>query len=405
MTHLQLHNQLKDAFSLGPPEIPLFDDLTLRNYDFVSNGTKFSGPPPGAPPPDLTERLPQGCDPTDLFLTPDAEIRQNASFRHFVVGPRGAQKASQAIILLHGLNERHWDKYLPMAVHLARALGKSVLLFPTAFHMNRSPALWTDPKAMRAVSQWRKSRHPDVLESSLSNAAISLRLQADPSRFFWSGLQTHDDITALVKTIRQGLHPAFAADATVDFFTYSIGCFIGEILFMADEPGLFADSRLALFCGGPIFSRMRATSKFIIDSKADDSLSAFLLQDLADLPRLGQKDPPLAQALTETAAGRAFLSMITPESHGHHRDSRLRALAGRVMAVGLAKDTVVPPNEIVATLQEGPFGRSKPGIEVTVADPPYPYRHEDPFPALAKHEAPVDSAFNGIMAQVCRFLA
>ncbi|MDR2302243.1 MAG: DUF6051 family protein, partial [Deltaproteobacteria bacterium] len=182
MTHLRLHNHLKEIFSLEPPEIDLTDDLILRNYDFKSSGTKWAGQTPSPPPPDLLKRLGDDrANLADLFEKTDAQIEENEKFRHFVIGPKGPEKASQAIVLLHGLNERFWDKYLPMAVYLARKTKKSVLLFPTAFHMNRSPALWTDAKIMRAVSQWRKTLHPNVQECSLSNVAISYRLQEDPS--------------------------------------------------------------------------------------------------------------------------------------------------------------------------------------------------------------------------------
>ncbi|MDR0621781.1 MAG: DUF6051 family protein [Deltaproteobacteria bacterium] len=398
MTHLRLHNHLKDIFSLAPSEIDWPDELAFRNYDFVSAGTRHSARKPQTPPTDLQGRLPATTNLGDLFTKPDSEIAENVKFRHFVVGPRQEKKSDAAIILLHGLNERFWDKYLPMAAHLTKTTGKSVLCFPTAFHMNRAPALWTDARAMRAVSQWRKLIYPNILECSLSNAAISHRLEEDASRFFWSGLQTYGDIVSLTRSIRAGEHPAFAPGASVDFFTYSIGCYISELLFMANEDNLFSDSRLVLFCGGPVFSRMNAVSKFILDSKADEKLGKFLIENL---PEHRKNDPFLDENLGKTEIGRTFLSMIEPNIGRQLREKRLRGMAGRVKALALELDTVVPAGEVIKTLK-GYKGDIP--ISISVANPDYPYRHEDPFPTLPKHEASVDRWFKLIMDEAANFL-
>ncbi|MDR2386657.1 MAG: DUF6051 family protein [Deltaproteobacteria bacterium] len=401
MSHLSLHNHLKEIFSLEPREIDLTSDLILRNYDFHSSGTKWIGQKPGAPPDDLLKRLgpeAQASQLADLFDKLDPQIDENLNFRYFVIGPKDPPKSSQAIILLHGLNERFWDKYLPMAVYLARNTKKSVLLFPTSFHMNRSPALWTEAKLMRSLSQWRKSLYPDLEEGSLSNAAISFRLQKDPARFFWSGLQMFEDLVALVKAIIAGQHPAFAPNSSIDFFTYSIGTFISEIVFMTNPENLFSKSRLVLFCGGPVFSRMKATSKFIIDSLANHSLSTFLL---TDLKANRQNDPHLDFHLGQTPLGQSFLAMLDLDSGQDYREERLKALSSRILALALEKDSVVPAAEVLRTLQGA---RSQIDIPVSLIKPSYPYRHEDPFPTLAKYESQVDEWFDRIMSQASEFL-
>ena len=61
------------------------------------------------------------------------------------------------LLLFHGLNEKDWDKYLPWAHALARATGKAVLLFPTAFHMNRAMGHWSDHRCMHRASQERRA--------------------------------------------------------------------------------------------------------------------------------------------------------------------------------------------------------------------------------------------------------
>jgi hypothetical protein len=251
---------------------------------------------------------------------------------------------------------------------------------------------------MRAVSQWRKGLYPDVKECSLSNAALSYRLQTDPTRFFWSGLQMFEDLSSLVKSIRQGQHPAFAPNASVDFFTYSIGCFISEIVFMANPENLFSDSRLVLFCGGPVFARMHGTSKFIFDSKANDALASFLIPELSSYR---QKDPHLDYHLGQTEVGQAFLSMIEPNAFQDLRESRLKALSHQIKALALEKDTVVPPAQVINTLKGA---SNNIDIPITVVSPTYPYRHEDPFPTLPKYESQVDEWFDRVMTELGDFL-
>ncbi len=92
-------------------------------------------------------------------------------------------KTNGAIILLHGLNEKDWNKYLPWAYKLMKLTGKQVVLFPIAFHMNRSPAKWIDPRFLRTANKERKQIFPKVANSSFANIALSARHQfAFPTR-------------------------------------------------------------------------------------------------------------------------------------------------------------------------------------------------------------------------------
>ena len=105
--------------------------------------------------------------------------------------------------MLHGFNEKYWDKYLPWAKRLMEQTGKAVVLFPIAFHMNRAPHEWCERRLMHEVSDLRKKTFPDVICSSLVNVAISTRLQAKPQRFVWSGLQTYYDVIRLIRHSRE----------------------------------------------------------------------------------------------------------------------------------------------------------------------------------------------------------
>ena len=47
---------------------------------------------------------------------------------------------------------------------------------------------------MFKLSEQRKARFPHIVDSSLSNVAISMRLHSMPQRFIWSGLQSYYDV-------------------------------------------------------------------------------------------------------------------------------------------------------------------------------------------------------------------
>jgi len=84
------------------------------------------------------------------------------------------------------------------------------------------------------------------------------------------------------------------------------------------------------------------------------------------------------------------------------REERLRCLSDRLLAIGLKQDTVVPPYEIINTLQ-GKY-RDIPS-RVDVLDFPYPYKHEDPFPVLEKISDDVDAGFRRVFDTIGKFLA
>ena len=85
--------------------------------------------------------------------------------------PRERKKNNEAIILLHGLNERTWEKYLTWAEYLTHTTGKPVILFPIAFHMNRTPGLWAIPVAILPWVSKRKEEVANVTNSTFANVA------------------------------------------------------------------------------------------------------------------------------------------------------------------------------------------------------------------------------------------
>ncbi len=321
----------------------------------------------------------------------DIDFRGNGEFRYSLFLPGGSAKARHVIFLLHGLNERHWHKYLPWASRLVELTGAAVLLLPIAFHMNRAPEEWSSPKSMRLVAEEREQHFPAVTASSFANAAISARLQAIPQRFFWSGMQTYHDLLQIIRAIRSGRHPFAMPDAQVDIFSYSIGSFLAQIILMADEEGLTSRSNLFIFCGGPTFDRMYPVSKYIMDSEALIALYAFFVEHLDNEFK---RDPRLAHYFQEHLAGKYFRAMLSNRKLKELRESRLRELGVRVMAVALRKDEVIQPSEVLNTLN-GDF-RDIP-IRVHIMDFPYGYTHVNPFPLQSRGAEEVEHAFAGIM--------
>ena len=390
-----------DSAAEASPD-PAFEGLgvRLRSFELLSAAREFL---PGA----LTYRCPAhglrfdaaaaehgtpAFQPGDGSLhMPDCDIESNFRYRCLVMEPE-AEAPRGVILLLHGLNEKRWDKYLPWALRLVRGTGKAVLLFPISFHMNRTPAPWSDARRMAQVSAERRRAFPTLAGSSLANAAISSRLHLLPQRFFWSGMQAYEDIRALLAALRAGELAGLPAVPYADIFAYSIGGFLAEILLMADEDGLFTASRLFLFCGGPTLDRMNPTSRYILDSEATIALYSFFNQHLDNE---FQRDPRLAHYFGGGhPAGRIFRSMLSYHTLREERERRFGELAGRIRAVALRGDRVIPPGEVLATLQ-GSYHDIP--IPVAVLDFPHPYSHVTPFPADEAHAPAVDDSFTRVM--------
>lgn len=305
----------------------------------------------------------------------DGAVDENRRFRYATFVDSRQTCSRGVILLLHGLNERDWAKYLPWAARLVESTGKAVMMFPIAFHMNRAPSEWRRPRPMRAVSAKRQAASCSIANSSFANAAISTRLGSLPERFCWSGLQTLHDVAQLVDDIRRGKFEHISPDASVDLFAYSIGAFLAEILMMADPAGLFADTKLFMFCGGATLDRMNPNSRYILDSDATIALYSFFLARFDnELRKNARLEHYVNGAHSE---GQYFRAMVNYQEGKVHREPRLRQVGSRIAAFALRSDRVVPANEVIGTLQGN--DRDIP-IQVEVADFPYEYSHMTPFP-------------------------
>lgn len=399
MKYIDLHQSLKTKLNYDASEIVLGGNTVVQNLSFISRHRSIL--PGGAANSDTYEYCaPDSDDESDIINKKDAEITENIRFRYHIFHPAGNGKQRHAVFLFHGFNEKYWDKYLPWADYLAGTLGKTVILFPIAFHMNRAPHSWSDAHKMYAIALRRRKLHPDVICSTLSNVAISTRLHNKPQRFIWSGLQSYFDVIDLVEQIRSNQHPIVAPQATIDFFAYSIGCLLAEILLMADYRNYFSESKLCMFCGGAVFNRLSPVTKFILDSEANVSLYSYVVEHLESHMK---HNALLSSFLGATRPeGTAFRCMLNYNTLTETREKLFRRLSARLLAVALARDTVIPPYEIVNTLQG--VRRDIP-VQVEILDFPYPYKHEDPFPATRPLAEPVDEMFRRTFRAIGKFLA
>ncbi len=323
----------------------------------------------------------------------------NYNFTYPVFMPPGTQKAGGAIIMLHGLNERNWFKYLYWAQHLCENTGKVVILFPMAFHVNRSPGYWSDPRAMQDIYQQRIIQIPENKVATPVNAALSTRLDSHPEWFCTSGLQSCYDLISLTRMIRSGNHPLLSEGASVDFFAYSVGAFLLEVLLIANPDELFAESRNFLFLGGSSFEQMQGISRYIMDTKAFARLEeAFIRQD----PTVIRRKINIEHLNTFNVLWSAFMAMLRLDKHEHMRERSFYRLRNQISAVGLALDQVIPAKSISRTLC-GSENRNK--IPMKIMDFPYPYSHENPFPMGNQNLRPqVNEAFHQVFSGAVKFL-
>lgn len=385
MNYVDTYRRLAEAFQEGRATGCMDTGLVLHQRRFHSEEMEEPTPPPSEDAPEP--------EPLKGLLDRDEGVEENLDFPYRILAPPGCERSSRGVLLLHGLNERRWEKYLPWAKALVEGLGVPVILFPVAFHMDRSPSLWADPRSMRQLSRERMRRIPELEASSFANAALSTRLHARPDRFLWSGLRTLRDLSRFSDSIRRGEEPLLAPEARLDFFAYSIGAFLAEILLMADEGGRFAESRLVTFCGGCLLSETAPLAREILDSAAARSLHRLF----AELESEKQRRPELGRLLSENAEGRAFESMVIADRHRSEREAALRRIGSRVNAISLRGDRVMPALAVAETLAGS-------GARVEILDPPYAYDHANPFPIQSTAETDVEHGFEAVFERAVSWL-
>lgn len=380
MNYTFQHQQLSQLFSLEKESIRIPEsDMQIQNLEFNS---------------DFRIDESQFTSQTSDYFGEDSQIAENWNFRYPVFIP-SEKKNNKAIILLHGLNERDWTKYLVWAKYLTEKTCRSVILFPLAFHMNRGKKEWSDPRVMNSLANSRKSSFKNIVQISFANAALSNRLTEDPMRFYRAGLQSAQDLIQLMSQIKNGNHPLFEKNTHINFMGYSIGAFLTQILFIANPNKIFRGSNAALFCGGSTFNHMSGASKLIMDNLAYENLNNFYLNQFGRNLYTETKSH-LSNQLQSVV--HAFKAMIPIPAFSRLKEKRFSKLSKRIIAIGLLKDHVIPAKEIMETLKDK---KGKVKFRFQMLDFPYHYSHENPFPVFSNEKGmQVDKSFELVFSQL-----
>ena len=329
----------------------------------------------------------------------DISVEENQSFKYQIIKPKGMDKVTKVVFLFHGFNEKDWTKYLPWAKAICDGTGSAVILFPIAFHMQRAPTNWSNKREMYRLSEQRKERFPNIVNSTLSNVAISMRLHAMPQRFIWSGLQTYYDVIQLIGDIKQGKNKHIHKDFSFDIFAYSIGGFLAQILKLTNYKGFFENSKVCLFCSGATFNRLSPVSKFILDSEANVALYSYLVEHF---DKMLERDNVLHHYIKEDhLEGKTFSAMLDYQKMRPFREKLLKMYEQQIYAITLTKDKVIPSFEVMNTLK-GAYRNID--IRMDEMDFDFDYIHENPFPTNVANSKQVDESFEAVFEKVCGFL-
>lgn len=301
--------------------------------------------------------------PTEFCALRDDTIKENTDFSYVVFNPKGLHSSRKFILLLHGLNERSWDKYLTWAEDLALNCSVPVILFPIAFHMNRTPGAWSAPRWIMPWASKRKEEISGLNNCSFFNTALSSRLSLSPERFYISGRESVYNIWQLMTEIRRGEHPLFSPECDVDIFAYSIGALLSQVLLIANPGDFFSSTRLFTFCGGSIFEKMNGNAKDIMDQDAFQTLRRYYLNTFLDSNIVGDD------------IERALKVMLAQGRYTSEREHFFAKAMDRIKMVLLGKDTVVPTCGAI-----GAVGNALSGKMISELDFPYQYTHQMPFP-------------------------
>ncbi|MFZ2286733.1 MAG: DUF6051 family protein [Bacteroidales bacterium] len=328
-----------------------------------------------------------------LFRSKELED-SNEDFPYYLLIPDGSAGRG-AIMLLHGLNERSWSKYMQWGLRLASDTGRPVILFPSAYHMNRSPRSWIDRHLMAPLVAARTSLLPDTQLSTFVNVALSTRMSLSPQRFLLSGYQTLKDLHSLTGTVSDGSHPDLPGGGPVDIFAYSIGALATQVMMLSKPSLLPAETRTMLFCGGSAFGLMNGTSKLIMDSRAFERLVTFYLEWPED--KMNADGDLFMKILNGTPEGEAFYAMTSPGRLKKISGTPFSKSEGRLKAITFAGDRVIPAEAVTATLQ---------GADTEVWTPLYPCTHENPFPVLnGARSGEVDRTFDRLFTTAAEFFS
>ena len=232
--------------------------------------------------------------------------------------------------------------------------------------MNRTPSRWCNPRETLSWANIRKSEINDLSNSTFANVALSSRLSNNPLRFYASGRESIYNLWQLVLEIKEGKHPLFKEDASINLFAYSIGALLSQVLLLANPEKMFSDTHLFMFCGGSIFSEMDGNARDIMDKEAFESIQKYYRHDFLE-QRL------LPTTFKNDFMEQAFKTMIREDVMQDHRETFFQRACNQIRAISLKKDKVMPTLGVVKAL-----GNISNKI-LEEMDFPFPYSHQIPF--------------------------
>ncbi len=404
MDYYEDYNGLKDAFLAVKSTID-YDNITIQKLRFhssaheilpgnssyycKSHNSKFSD--------SISFYNDIGTIENELHIK-DFYVEENREFNYFILKPQNSKPAKKLTFVFHGFNEKTWDKYQTWGKAICERTQSAIVFFPIAFHMHRAPQKWSEKKKMYELSEKRKKRFPNIINSSLSNVAISMRLHSMPQRFIWSGLQTYYDFIQLIEEFKNNKIEWIDKDFSFNIFAYSIGGLLAQILKLSNYKNYFYDTKVCLFCSGAVFNRLSPVSKFILDSEANVALYSYMVEHFDSFLK---KDALLNHYMGEDHfEGKVFHSMLDYKNMRSFREKLFKESEKQFYAITLKNDSVIPSFEVINTLK----GASR-DIDIVVdeLDFDHNYNHENPFPVNKTELDRINKNFNLVFNKVCEF--
>lgn len=276
----------------------------------------------------------------------DYLIEENNRFRYPLLREHGTgplQRHHHVVILLHGLNERSFTKYIPWALQIWSLTGFPVILFPLTFHINRVRREWA--REQHAIF-CRRSALPGNEHAHRYNAVISERLWTHPERFIWGAIQSYWDIMDMVRKIREDRHPHFMPDARVDLLGFSAGGYVALTLLLENHRDYFRSSRGVMFASCAAVRDVNLASPLILDHLAEMALMKLHVKYREKL-----MNSRLKHWFEEHGEGRWLNAFCGLMPNRTLLDQRLGELAPRLLGIAGMEDQVMTPGAMMNALQ------------------------------------------------------
>lgn len=151
-----------------------------------------------------------------------------------------------------------------------------------------------------------------------------------PVTLYASGRESVYNMWQLVHEIKNGEHPLFKEDTSINLFAYSIGALLSQVLLLANPDKMFTDTRLFMFCGGSIFSEMDGNARDIMDKEAFAKVRHYFRHDFLE-------NRTLPTSFKNDFLEQAFKAMVREDVLRDYRESFFQRACDRIRAISLKK--------------------------------------------------------------------